>query len=459
MIRTFAIALTSLRAAVRSRLAISLAAILLLTVVGLGLSIKGDGTLTGQTRILLYYTLGLSTFLLGTATLWTSCGGIAEEIKDKHIQLLVVKPVHRFQIWLGKWLGLVLLNTVLLALIGISVYTVLQIKIRRSNVQPADRLALNEDILTVRRSVLPRTESLKNEVLKRVGLLVKQHNISPRISRRGLCASVERRLRAEQSTVPPGGSKQWIFDVPVNGARNGQDPNATYSLRVRLYPANRSMTPLKGKWTVGWRENLTAFSHPMENRWENEYRFSVPSSALCPGEAAFVKFENGDRQQSSTVVLDPERNVELLIRESSFEMNLMRTLLILLGHLSLVAALGLTASTVFSFPVATFVTVSMMIVSLMGHYAAVTAGEPTDPHAKPEEPSLFAFVAERVMERLEVVIEPAVRLDPLDPLSDGVLVSWSFTGRAGMILMVLYPAVSFLIGAYLLKRRELALPE
>ena len=75
-------------------------------------------------------------------------------------------------------------------------------------------------------------------------------------------------------------------------------------------------------------------------------------------------------------MLDPEQNIELLVREGSFEMNLVRALLILLGHLALVAALGLTASTVFSFPVATFIAVSVMTVSLMGHYMAVTAVRP-----------------------------------------------------------------------------------
>ena len=458
MTKILSIALVSLRAAVRSRLVGSLVAVLLVAIVGLGLSVKGDGTLSGQMRILLCYTLGLSTLLLGIATLWTACGGISEEIKDKHIQLLVVKPVHRSQIWLGKWLALVLLNAALLALAGIAVYAVLQVKVRAAGAAPADRLALYEEILTARRSLSPRAEPVDDEVRKRLALMEQQHAISDRTSRREVYVSLEKRVRAERSTVPPGGAKQWIFDIPRGFA---QGPNAACSLRVRLYPVSRSMTPLKGRWTVGRPGDPPSFSHSMEARLESAYCFTVPPSAFRSGQPAVVQFENDEGRESRTLVLDPEQNVELLSKESSFEMNLVRALLILLGHLSLLAALGLAASTVFSFPVATFVAAAIMIVSLFGHYMAATAGTPKHEHEHDEsaQPSLLTVVSERIMERLVVVIEPVVRTDPLDPLSDGVLVSWSFTGQAAVILFVAYPAVLFLVGAYCLKRRELALPD
>jgi hypothetical protein len=274
-----------------------------------------------------------------------------------------------------------------------------------------------------------------------------------------LYASVEKRVLAERATVSPGGSKEWRLDIPANLTRLAQGRETACSLRIRLYPASREMTPNKGVWTLGTEENPSAFTHTMTGRWQNLYRFPVPLSALQPGQPAIVRFTNEASQETSTVVLDPEQNIELLVREGSFEMNLVRSLLILLGQLALVAALGLAAGTVFSFPVATFVAVAVLTVSLFARYLAATAGAPTDAHTEPVVPSLYTVVAERVMEGVDAAIGPAVRLDPLDPLSDGVLVSWSATGRALLILLFLYPGVLFLIGSYCLTRRELALPE
>ena len=87
-------------------------------VVGLPLLIKDDGTARGFTQILLTYTLSAITGLLGLSTLWLSCGTLARDIEECQIQVVATKPIARWQIWLGKWLGIVTLNAALLAISG-----------------------------------------------------------------------------------------------------------------------------------------------------------------------------------------------------------------------------------------------------------------------------------------------------------------------------------------------------
>src|SRR5512137_810484 len=113
-----AIAWLTLKAAFRFRLFLVVAVLLLGAVVGLPLLIKDDGTARGFTQILLTYTLSTITALLGLSTLWLACGTLARDIEECQIQVLAVKPVARWQIWLGKWLGLMLLNAALLSLSG-----------------------------------------------------------------------------------------------------------------------------------------------------------------------------------------------------------------------------------------------------------------------------------------------------------------------------------------------------
>ena len=126
MQRLFAIATLTWKAAFRFRLFWVLAGLLLLSVVVLPLLLKDDGTARGFTQILLTYTLSLITTLLGFSTLWLACGTMARDIEDCQMQMVAVKPIARWQIWLGKWLGLMLLNAALLAVAGASVYALLQ---------------------------------------------------------------------------------------------------------------------------------------------------------------------------------------------------------------------------------------------------------------------------------------------------------------------------------------------
>src|SRR3974390_3024538 len=106
MQRLFAIFWLTWKAAFRFRLFIVIAGLLLASVVLLPLFIKDDGTARGFTQILLTYTLTTISALLGLSTLWLACGTLARDIEECQMQVVAVKPIARWQIWLGKWVGI-----------------------------------------------------------------------------------------------------------------------------------------------------------------------------------------------------------------------------------------------------------------------------------------------------------------------------------------------------------------
>ena len=138
------------KAAFRYRLFWVLCALLAAAVVGLPLMIKDDGTAKGMVQILLTYTLSATATILGFATLWLSCGTLAKDVEECQIQMVAVKPIARWQIWLGKWLGLLSLNAVLLALAGASIFLTLQW--RAGRLAPDQQKILREDIFVSRAS-------------------------------------------------------------------------------------------------------------------------------------------------------------------------------------------------------------------------------------------------------------------------------------------------------------------
>src|SRR5215469_9622697 len=154
MQRLLAIALLTWKAAFRFKLFLVVAVLLLASVVGLPVLIKDDGTARGFTQILLTYTLSTITGLLGISTLWLACGTLARDIEDCQMQVVAVKPIARWRIWIGKWLGIMTLNAVLLGLSGLGVYLLLQWRATKLPLQ--ERETLRNEILVARGSVKPK---------------------------------------------------------------------------------------------------------------------------------------------------------------------------------------------------------------------------------------------------------------------------------------------------------------
>ena len=123
---------------------------------------------------------------------------------------------------------------------------------------------------------------------------------------------------------------------------------------------------------------------------------------------------------------------------------------------------GLTASSLFSFPVATFVAASVLVLSATTHYFASspTAEATCDHHhhSQTTDYGLLDTVGQAALRSLAVVVEPAMQLNSLELLSDGILVSPRFTGKAVLLLCIVYPGFFGLVGGLSLTRRELALP-
>ena len=153
MQQLFTIAGLTWKAAFRFRLFIVVAVLLLAAVVGLPLLIKDDGTARGFTQILLTYTLSTITALLGLSTLWLACGTLARDIEECQMQMVAVKPIARWQIWLGKWLGILSLNAALLAISGAGVFFLLQW--RATKLSPAEQTVLRNEVLVARAGAKP----------------------------------------------------------------------------------------------------------------------------------------------------------------------------------------------------------------------------------------------------------------------------------------------------------------
>ncbi len=465
MIRsTLAIAGLSLRSAIRSKLVICLVVVLAAGLIAVPWVVRADGTLTGRIKVGLVYSLGFAAVVLALTTLWAACRLIADEIDGRQIHQLVVKPVRRFQVWLGKWLGLLALNAVLLGCVGLFVYGSVLWRMRTDPAPAPEKSEVRNTVLTARTSLAPRDELTSDTVHAALDRLVRDGQIPEDAPHDEAYTRVRRSMQRARSTAQPGESIRWVFDLPPDWLRAFKRSGATSAtLQFHLSQHALDRKPITGRWFVGSEQEPRLYSVSVRNHMERTHRLVVPLAPESIGEGPIVvEFVNGDADVSHRAVFRLDRNIELLFREGGFGGNLTRALIILFCKIAALAALGLCVSAMFSFPVASFSAVSAMIMALLVHYLAATsahAGGCGHDHGHGDDGSgWFLHAGESVGKALALAMEPVMRVKTLEPLADGLLIGRRETGRAVVLMLILYPGLFGLAAGAVLNARELGLP-
>lgn len=449
-----AIVRLTLREAVRSRSLLAVTVLLLAGLVGLPLLIPGDGTATGRVHVMLHYTLRYAVTLLAVGTLWAACASLAVETQDRSLQLLVAKPVRRWEIWLGKWLAIVGLNAGLLAIAGLLLVGALRWITRPAALTPQERQAVQTQILTARKLVRPAEELSSTDLDAHLNELTRAGRLPPgaRADQARLLAIAA--LGREVRTVAPGTSARWSFRLPPD-MQKGQP----LTLRLRFHSSRPERVPLDGEWRLG-----PPGAPPVQRVRRGFYPSAavlvpVPPAAIGADGTITAEFTNLEERMPATAIFDPDDGLQLFVHWGAFEPNLLRALLIVWCELAFLAALGLAAGGLFSLPVAVFVSLAALVVLAFGGYIerVVATGVFYVPHegGLPREGPLEA-AAKGLYRALHVITGPLVRLDAVNPLVEARYITWSTVGRALVLLVGVYAGVTAAVGLAFFHRREIA---
>jgi hypothetical protein len=155
-----------------------------------------------------------------------------------------------------------------------------------------------------------------------------------------------------------------------------------------------------------------------------------------------------------------DEGLEVLYREGGFGLNFARGLGIILCWLALLSAVGLAAASLLSFPVAAFVSVSLLVVGLSSGTLGSVVSEGTVVGVDHEGGSAAPTVLDRVLLPLFKSILAVVRLvemfSPVEALSSGRSITWGDLARAFAQVVLLLGGLFALAGIVIFSRRELA---
>lgn len=463
-----AIALLALRHVFRSRVVLVLAALLAAAAFLLPLGLRSDGTPEGLIRIHLVYVLGLASFLLTLATLWSGCAAIAQEADEKTLQLLLVKPVSRLRIWLGKWLALLLLNAGLLALVGAAAAATLHVQLRRGGFAPEALAAARQTTLAALETLRAPLPDVAADVRAEIERLRAADRL-PDAPEAALLPSIRRTVLARRYAIAPGASRRWTFDLPAGPAAPGPllvqfrcdssvlgaaDFDSVLDLQVGEWRATRSVRAMPG--------NPQTVVFP-----------DVPAGAA----QAAVEFRNRGTH-GATLFFDPADGLVLRRPAGTFAGNYLRALAQLYLRLALFAAIGVALGTLFSMPVATFLTLVLILVLQLSGFISAAAqvdratfvanvapfghGGHVHGDAAPPAPSQLARAAAAGLfyayRATYLTLRPLLEDRTLDDLATGTWLPPRALARNAVQQGLLLPLLLGLLSAAVLKTREWALP-
>jgi ABC-type transport system involved in multi-copper enzyme maturation permease subunit len=455
MQRLLAIIGLTWKAAFRFRLFLVVSVLLLAAVVGLPLLIKDDGTARGFTQILLTYTLSVITALLGFSTLWLACGTLARDIEECQMQMVAVKPVPRWQIWLGKWLGILSLNAALLALSGGSVYGLLLW--RASRLPEAEQQVLRKEVLIARGSVKIQgyEREVDAETDRELEERLKQNPVSG-ADLQEVRALIHEQVKAQSELVPPGLVRQWEIKLGFAQQLVRDQP---LQLRFKFNAAKATPSgTFSGLWRAG-KPGTTPYQRfgPLSLAPDTYHEIDLPPNLFDKDGVLTLAYANA----SDTALLFPlEDGIEILYREGGFGLNFARGLGIVFCWMALLAALGLASASLLSFPVAAFFSLAVLAIAFSSGTMATVVSNRTITGSDPETGMLGHSVLDAVMvpafQASLKVINLARGFSPIDSLSTGRSITWTELGLAFLQIVVLMGGVVSLVGIVLFSRRELA---
>ncbi|MCW5559095.1 MAG: hypothetical protein KIT22_14860 [Verrucomicrobiae bacterium] len=450
--RLFAIAWLTVKAALRLRVVLALAAVLLVCVVLLPFFIKHNGTARMFTQVLLTYSLYLCVGLLGIASLWISCGTHATDVDPGQLQLLAVKPAARWQIWLGRWLGIMTLNAALLALAGGIAYGMLQWQSRQLPVDQQQLLA--REVLVARGSVREPAMDLEADVEKVFTRRQQEENLTeldPAMVRR----EIRDQLRARQETVAPNYRRMWEMDLGAQRTRLAGQP---LHLRVKLHTASlKSDASYQTVWVIGNVESGRFARIPKQLTSRAFHEFVIPPDLIGPNGNLHIECENRD---PNTLLFPLEDGLEVLFPEGGFAGNYVRALLVVLCWLALLTTLGLAAASFLSFIIAALLAMTLLMGALSGNTFGGVLEDGTllgvDHEAGVAHSRALDRVALPVYRLLHGFTQMLQAVSPIERLSEGRTITWAQLADAVARIVLMAGGLTAATGIFIFNRRELA---
>ena len=453
MYSIWAVATNTIRQALRLKIAAIFTVLLIVLLPVLGFTATGDGTIKGKLQTFVSYGLSLATLLLCLLTIITSVFSVTSDIQQKQIYTVLTKPIRRFQLLLGKLIGVILLDIMLLTLFAVIIYTITIYMPKFSSPTDDELTRLNNEFFTARASLTPAEPDVSQDVLDTYKQLEKGGLLGElflNLSRDEIIAQLTSRKKLEKRAAAVGQDLFWEF----HNVRPA-DPNESLFIRFKYdVSVNPPDLQVYGKWLAGdirpdkygEKNETPIYYFERKDAIRTSREIQVPADAVAQDGYLAIGFLNVPL--NDTVVIFPlEDGLEVLYKADTFTANFVRANLLILARLVFLASLGILASTFLSFPVA-------ILLCLVFFFTASFSGFVLES---------FDFLSEGLSGVYSYTLKPIIgflpqfdKFSPAKFLIPGRLLSWSAMAQVAAPMACIKAPLLLLLGLLIFSYREVA---
>ncbi len=458
MNRVLAIARHTFAEGIRMRIVLVFVILLVFLVLRMPFALRGDETLTGRLQSFLAYSLGALSLLLSLATIFFSCSTLATEIRECSLHLVVTKPVTRFQILLGKWIGVNLLNLLILVLCGVTIYGLAYYIQSLPEQFYRVRLQVRDVVWTARQAAtpaVPRQELVKaaeEDVLARLERGEIEH-----YKKAEALATRLSELLNQWRQVEPGGYRVYEFSGLAPPEREDTVLQVRYkALGLPLPPGE--LLPIRWVLLDPETQAPLAVRDTMERTGETHQFLIVAGPVVRNGRALLQVINPLDPRSNTTVFFEGDDSLQLLYRVSNFELNFVKGLVIIGLQLGLLSALGVFFSVFVSFPVACLCTATFYLLALGMPWIMEVIGTTAQIHLGEQDPygRLGPAVRALLAPLLKYAVPDFTHYNGIGRLVDGLYIPPSLLVVCAARTLLYGLALLLLPGWLIFNRREIA---
>ena len=445
----------TLRLAFRSHIAQIGLALLLCIATLLPLYITSDSTLTSEFQLDLSYSLHILNILLSIMTLWLGVTIIGQDIENYKIHMIVSKPISRSTLWLGKCLGIIIMQGTLLGITATILIMSVFYFLKKSNYPQEEWRTLSNEILKARQIYKADKQSMEGriqeEYKKRLqqGHLDNSDNDPHRKSE--LLDAIRQEFSRQQEEITFAQEKRWRFShLP-----EGEEEEDIY-LQFRIYGDNITVSDQEdiiGSWTIKNPQDNNLRRYPWKGISGVVHKLGVSSALISAGGKLDISYLNQSPFKKS-VLLQTVDGPYLLIHQASFWRNYIHTILFIFAQITFLSLLSCAVGACFSIPVGIFVSFSYFLIAFLLFFSLPKAHHS---HSGEKDDTLFLRAIHTVHITAKFVFTPIHESSNIRKLIHGTFIDTRTLVYAIFKLIFYQGFPVAILGIYFFNKRELGM--
>jgi len=442
----WAVAKNTIKQALRMKVAVVFIILLLILLPVLGITTTGDETLKGRLQTFVSYGLSLTSLLLCLFTIVVSIYTVTSDIKYRQIYTVITKPIRRFQFLLGKLLGIMLLDIVLLVLFSALIY-IFAIYMPKFYKATEDEIAqVNNEFYTARAALAVPEIDVSQEVKEKYEELERIDRL-PDLTREEIIAELTEQAKLKHRAADVGQILVWEFD---NIRPLAKSMFIRFKYDVAVNPPDMQVY---GRWYAGDPIYVKSGQQPKTEFYDNILKHSIqtfheiefPADVVPENGSLAVAFMNVPLNRTS--ITFPPDGLAVLYKADTFTANFIRAVLLILFRLIFLACLGILASTFVSYPVAVLVCLVLFSTATISGFII----ESFD--------SLSANMSVIYSYSIKWMIRLLPQFDKFNPTNFIVparLLSWSILAQCAVFMVFIKSFILLILAFIIFSYREIA---